>query len=554
MLHFTPRRSQLRCLLLVILTCSSPVLALEADQIVLIVNASVPASRKLAEFYAGQRHIAADRIVELTLPSSNPSSPVDDISPGDFDEKVVPVIRNFLKSEGLDGKVTCLVTFWGIPLRVGRRTLAEADKGELTDLKSQLQTLGPQIEQQVKSAESLAGQFDPEFHPGKAEDLNSLGIRAQLALNSILHSVVKMTDVTKRGEAFEQMMGLVRDLVGQPEAAEKMSQPALQLIAPRPLTIEEIAAARRHSADLMQQVNAIASEPPTARTRARLRELVKAQWGTLNLLRVLGNQINTLDNAESESAFDSELALLWWPPYPKSHWVANPLNFKLSGRTGFPSHTLMVMRLDGPTEQSVHDLIETSLKIEQEGLKGEVVLDARGKPPVEPYGNYDQTIRHLAELLRSKTSLKIVLDDQPGLIPTRSEHDIAIYCGWYSLRHYVAPGGFNPGSVGFHVASAEMVSLHNPKETGWCRNLMIDGVAATLGPVAEPYLESFPKADEFFPLLMTGKLTLAEVYWKTTPWASWMQCCVGDPLYRPYLVDPPLKTQDLPEALKPLVQ
>jgi uncharacterized protein (TIGR03790 family) len=406
----------------------------------------------------------------------------------------------------------------------------------------------------VKSAESLASQFDPDFHPGRGDNVVLLARRAESALNSILGKVVIMTDVKKRGEVLEQMMGLVRDLSGEPEAAEKMSQPALRQIAPKPPTADEIAAARRHSADLLQQVTALNAGPQTPQSRAGLRELVKAHWGTLNLFRVISNQVNSLDNAESESAFDSELALLWWPPYPKAHWVANPLNFKLAGRPGFPSHTLMVMRLDGPSEHSVRELIETSLKIEQEGLKGEVVLDARGKPPVEPYGNYDQTIRQLADLLRSKTSLKVVLDDQPALIPAHSEKDIAIYCGWYSLRHYVGPGQFNPGSVGFHIASAEMVSLHNPRETGWCRNLMLDGIAATLGPVAEPYLESFPKADEFFPLLMTGKLPLAEVYWKTTPWASWMQCCVGDPLYRPYKVNPPLKTHDLPDGLRAVVQ
>ena len=222
-------------------------------------------------------------------------------------------------------------------------------------------------------------------------------------------------------------------------------------------------------------------------------------------------QIRAIDIKESQSAFDSELALLWWPPYPKARWTINPLDWHYAGRAPLPKHTLMVMRLDGPTEQSVHDLIETGLKVEAEGLKGEVVLDARGKPPTEPYGAYDQTIRNLAELLRNKTSLKVVLDDKESLIPRDSEKDIAIYCGWYSLQNYVSPGRFVPGVVGFHVASAEMVSLHNPGEKGWCRNLMNAGVVATLGPVAEPYLQSFPPADEFFPLLMTGKLSLAEV-------------------------------------------
>ncbi|HEX4123854.1 MAG TPA: TIGR03790 family protein, partial [Tepidisphaeraceae bacterium] len=109
---------------------------------------------------------------------------------------------------------------------------------------------------------------------------------------------------------------------------------------------------------------------------------------------------------------------------------------------------------------------------------------------------------------------------------------------------------FEPGAVGFHIASLEMISLHDKLETGWCRGLLLDGIDATLGAVAEPYLQSFPRADEFFPLMLTGKLTMAEVYWKTTPMTSWMLCYVGDPLYTPYKADPQLKVQDLPPELQ----
>jgi hypothetical protein len=109
-----------------------------------------------------------------------------------------------------------------------------------------------------------------------------------------------------------------------------------------------------------------------------------------------------------------------------------------------------------------------------------------------------------------------------------------------------------PGAVGFHVASFEMVSLRDPGNNGWVRGLLNDGIAATLGPVSEPYLQAFPSPDEFFPLLLTGKLTLAEVYWKTEPMSSWRMCLVGDPLYTPFKVHPAMKVQDLPERLQPI--
>jgi uncharacterized protein (TIGR03790 family) len=148
----------------------------------------------------------------------------------------------------------------------------------------------------------------------------------------------------------------------------------------------------------------------------------------------------------------------------------------------------------------------------------------------------------------------VVLDENPEVLPANSAEDVAIYCGWYSVRHYVPCCRFNPGAVGFHIASFEMSELHNPRETGWCRGLLKDGVVGTVGPVNEPYLHAFPAADEFFPLLMTGKLTLAEVYWKTTPLTSWKMAAIGDPLYRPYAKNPALKPEDLPEGLRKAVE
>ena len=99
-------------------------------------------------------------------------------------------------------------------------------------------------------------------------------------------------------------------------------------------------------------------------------------------------------------------------------------------------------------------------------------------------------------------------------------------------------------------ASSELVSLHGRGERGWVHGLLSDGVCATVGPVAEPYLQSFPAADEFFPLLLTGKLTMAEVFWRTTPMVSWMQSCIADPLYTPFKSNPALKVQDLPKPLQ----
>ena len=107
------------------------------------------------------------------------------------------------------------------------------------------------------------------------------------------------------------------------------------------------------------------------------------------------------------------------------------------------------------------------------------------------------------------------------------------------------PSQWNRGAVAFHIASSEAVSLHDPAARYWCKRMLDEGVAATLGPVAEPYLSSFPRPRDFFGLLLTGQYTLAECYYHTINFHSWMQTLLGDPLYMPYRKQPRLKVQDV---------
>jgi uncharacterized protein (TIGR03790 family) len=61
-----------------------------------------------------------------------------------------------------------------------------------------------------------------------------------------------------------------------------------------------------------------------------------------------------------------------------------------------------------------------------------------------------------------------------------------------------------------------------------------EGVAVTIGPVSEPYVNSFPLPEIFFQYLTEGNLSLAECYILSVPYLSWKQVLVGDPLYRPF--------------------
>ena len=94
------------------------------------------------------------------------------------------------------------------------------------------------------------------------------------------------------------------------------------------------------------------------------------------------------------------------------------------------------------------------------------------------------------------------------------------------------------GAVAYHIASAEMTTLTKPASTIWCMKMLQKGVAATIGPVREPYVQSFPFPEVFFGLLAEGRLTHVECYAASLPFLSWKMVLVGDPLYRPFYAKP----------------
>ncbi len=528
--------------------------ALGPGDLLLVVNVRIPASRALAELYARQRHIPIDRICEIEVPSIGIANPPEEIPFDAYEHSVAQPVRAFINRAGLQAKVKCIVTFWGVPFRIGARRLTPEELEELPGLQKEFEQIRARIDGDASALEKSAKELNPEFKTMGGNDLPPLTARLQAAMNSVAKSLPTIKDPTTRNDQATRLTASLRSLLGNARTTEVLAQPALIGAITNPPSPVDLAAARTSLANADRELGEAQGFAPNAAHRTKVRELAAKSLGKLGVANILSLQIETFRVEQSAAALDNELALLWWQSYPRAMWISNPLYWQNVVHPGVARPpTLMVSRIDGPSEIQVRNLIKTSSEIEQQGLRGEVVLDARGKLPTDAYGQYDQSIRNVYELIHTRTTLKATLDDQEQLIPIHSIKDpIAIYCGWYSLRNYFPPGPFAPGAVGFHVASFEMVSLRARGEHGWVHGLLSDGVDATVGPVAEPYLHSFPRADEFFPLLLTGKLTLAEVYWLTNPLVSWMQACIADPLYTPFKTNPALKVEDLPPQLRAL--
>src|SRR4051812_36850384 len=141
-----------------------PAVALEPDNLLLITNKNVPESRKLADFYAAARKLPAGRILELDLPS-----PDENISFDGYETQVVPVVREYLAKNRLLPKVTCLVTFYGVPLRILPRTTTPAEAAEQSTLRAELKAALDEAARCVQGVESLTREIDTSFLGGGSD-------------------------------------------------------------------------------------------------------------------------------------------------------------------------------------------------------------------------------------------------------------------------------------------------------------------------------------------------------------------------------------------------
>ncbi len=238
------------------------------------------------------------------------------------------------------------------------------------------------------------------------------------------------------------------------------------------------------------------------------------------------------------ASFDSELCLVKKDNYELNMWMPNPFypGFKNQKLSVDKSEVIMTSRLDGASGQVVKRIINDSLEAEKQGLKGKAYFDARWKDPgnkkLSGYAFYDKSIHLCASHFNTKNIMPVVLEQTQELFGSGDCPDAAIYCGWYRLANYVDAFTWAKGSVGFHIASSECTTLKNKNSNVWCKKMLDKGIAATVGPVGEPYVQSFPVPALFFGMLSEGYLTLAESYMLSIPYLSWKMVLVGDPLYR----------------------
>jgi uncharacterized protein (TIGR03790 family) len=244
----------------------------------------------------------------------------------------------------------------------------------------------------------------------------------------------------------------------------------------------------------------------------------------------LQSRIDWISGKETGASVDSELSMVLFRNYELYRWQPNRL---MNKSPYLDINSLMVCRLDGPGEDIITGLVDKAIATEKTGLKGVAYIDSRGIRRKDLYGHFDQSLRDLVILTRLRTEMPVKEEQTAELFAPGSCTQTAIYCGWYSLRKYVDAFDFVDGAVGYHIASFEAAGLRDPNSSSWCPAMLKDGITATFGAVAEPYLHSFPEPQAFFMELYEGNC-LVEAFYHTKPFNSWQLVLIGDPLYRPF--------------------
>jgi uncharacterized protein (TIGR03790 family) len=240
----------------------------------------------------------------------------------------------------------------------------------------------------------------------------------------------------------------------------------------------------------------------------------------------------------NDASVDDELALL--PRLGFNDPIATSPNPVVGATNAAQIHptngVFMVTRLDGPTPEIARGLVDKALEAESRGLWGHAYIDLRAITN-GPYWWGDRMITNAA-VAAKRLGFETFVDNQPASLGVGYPlSQVAIYVGWYDSGvtgpFYRASVEFLPGAFAYHLHSFSAANLRSASEN-WVGPLLARGATATMGCVAEPYLEFTPNPAMFLERWGYVGMTLGEAATAAHPVLSWQTVVVGDPLYRPF--------------------
>lgn len=250
------------------------------------------------------------------------------------------------------------------------------------------------------------------------------------------------------------------------------------------------------------------------------------------------------------AAVDAELTVL--PLLLGGHVIGGPIANPLYGMTNTSliqarNGLLVVGRLDGPSAALSAALVDRAVEAERNGLFGRVYVDLRAA--TDPaYLPGDRSLSNAWNVARGY-GYDGYLDNRGATLPLGFPlSHVALYAGWYAVSAtgpFAAPQvEFMPGAIAYHLHSFSAATLRSTSNH-WVGPLVARGVTATMGTVAEPYLDGTPDIGLAWSRLMYFGFTWGEAAIASQRMLSWQLAVVGDPLYRPYATNALARAKDL---------
>ena len=425
--------------------------ALEPGEIVVICNAKSPNSQAVARHYMELRKIPAANLVELNCPGT------DNITDEQYRKNFVPDLLKAIadkkldvpKTGGTSGGVKCLVTMYGLPLRVLGKPLSKDERDEVAGMQKELDETVAILGREVKSYDAIAATVSttppastsaPATAPANAgggpppkptwQDalarLNTAAVAAGARIEKLPESqrpgvIEVFLSVHRRVAGVNGVVTVLhvpRDATDTDPIPERLSGYAIEL-----RTLEE------KYAKLLPQRD-------SPRIRKELVVVRGQAEGYLGKARALDELIEYIQPPNTDACLDNELALVFADQnYSRSNWLPNSKNIELypdfkrlkeqaatnpaQAAAKMPPRTVMVTRLDGANVRNVQEMIDLTVKTEGIGLDGKIYLDARGLHGNDAYSAFDEDLRRAAQWLKEHAEIDTVLEDTPNLLQAK---------------------------------------------------------------------------------------------------------------------------------------
>ena len=527
-------------------------------QIAIIVAKGSNESRSVGAYYAKVRGIPAKNILQLDFPSA------ETLPRQKWVAETRPAIRSFLAKENRLRTIRCFVTVWDVPAQISPDPKPKELQRLVGYLKRERASRVKILNASLMTLDQLADGSSTEAALAADATVTQMTERLQAALTGAQQRIEATTEATLKEKQLNTFRSIYARAIGLNSVAQNLERSMNAGAAgAAPGRLQELRITQGRAFGLREGRSVVESMPLGLDREPQLLAIIQMTDGLLGSINWLDGEIESLAKNETGASFDSELALAAWPDYQLVRWQPNYLNYRYDDSPIRDYKiSFMVSRLEAPTLALTRKIIDDAIATEKAGLQGKIYLDGRGLAREgQPVRNgdviqaFDQLLMTTASVLKeAASSIEVVHDTKQGLFEPGSAPDAALYCGWYSLAKYVDAFDFSQGAIGYHLGGAEASKLRAAGSQLWCNRLLEDGVASTLGPVADGPVTTFPRPNEFFVLLLSGRYSLAECFYRSNPLNSWTMTLIGDPMYTPFKANSPLDVTKLPDDLRRVVE